>query len=677
MKRLTLFVALIMIICAISNTVTAASEDAAGLILSVKERVEIPLECTVFSSDQYLHDGKTIYTFQWTTPQDASKYANLHIRVSDDGIIQNVNMYQETETRDRIGKVIPKITEQEAIENARAVIKRLNPSIAAEYAGDATCTLQMDTYYVQIARRVQNVPIYNDSANISMHCLTGKMKDFSLSHHTGIAFPSIEGTMEADMAKTAYQDNGYLYKQYVAFGDDKEAKIVYTPKDEDRFMDAVSGKPFHPGENDDIREYAAGKNAGSTEADTALTPAEKKVVDEMQGLKTYEEAVAILQSMPELYLPDGVKLAEGSIYQLADEAYQLHIFLQAKNEEKYSYVHASMDAKTGELIAFYGYSDRKEDTNLTDEEAKDVFAQFADKYLTAYKAEMDAPERTDARTHGSASMRADRVVNGIPVRGNMITMQIDSKTKKIISYNRNWDKSMTFAATENIMPEADIYHAFFSAVALQRCYYIQEKTATCVYNISRKNISYVDGKSGALLSANGKPYEEQEKKVYTDIQGHYAEEAILALASVGVYMDGDSFLPDSIITQKEFVTLVSAAVMEYVPYRDGKIDEERIYENAEEAGILPTEDKTPDAPLTRELAVSYLLRAMGYKNFAEIPGIFRTDFTDAEAIDPALFGYVAIAKGLGIVKGDGTGCFAPKREITRGEAAVTIYNYLK
>lgn len=92
-------------------------------------------------------------------------------------------------------------------------------------------------------------------------------------------------------------------------------------------------------------------------------------------------------------------------------------------------------------------------------------------------------------------------------------------------------------------------------------------------------------------------------------------------------------------------------------------------------GTIDEDDKNPDLKLTRETAVKYLLDSAGYKKFAELEGLFNCDFIDKNDINPKLAGYAAIARALKIV--DGNSYFKPKNEITRAEAAVMIYNYLK
>ncbi|SHD78015.1 S-layer homology domain-containing protein [Schnuerera ultunensis] len=50
------------------------------------------------------------------------------------------------------------------------------------------------------------------------------------------------------------------------------------------------------------------------------------------------------------------------------------------------------------------------------------------------------------------------------------------------------------------------------------------------------------------------------------------------------------------------------------------------------------------------------------------------EFDDADKISTNLRGHIAIAKGLGLISGEGN--FRPKDNLTREEAAVLIYNIL-
>ena len=102
---------------------------------------------------------------------------------------------------------------------------------------------------------------------------------------------------------------------------------------------------------------------------------------------------------------------------------------------------------------------------------------------------------------------------------------------------------------------------------------------------------------------------------------------------------------------------------------------EEIYNYLVNSEVMTQEEINPEGTVTREDAVKYVLRFWDTK-FAEIPGIFYCEFADIDQITPELFGYAAIAKGLGIINGS-DGNFHPKALMTRGEMAVIIYNCLK
>lgn len=73
--------------------------------------------------------------------------------------------------------------------------------------------------------------------------------------------------------------------------------------------------------------------------------------------------------------------------------------------------------------------------------------------------------------------------------------------------------------------------------------------------------------------------------------------------------------------------------------------------------------------------MKFVIRALKYDKVADLSDIFNCSFKDKEEIDPALIGYVVIAKGLKIVNGSGE-YFRPKEELKKADALIIIYNYL-
>ncbi len=190
---------------------------------------------------------------------------------------------------------------------------------------------------------------------------------------------------------------------------------------------------------------------------------------------------------------------------------------------------------------------------------------------------------------------------------------------------------------------------------------------------------YIDAISGNIVYKSGEEYVEPKKVSYTDIEGHFAEKEIKVLADFDIYLEGTEFRPNEAILQKEFLTLLSKSLNYYGPViteKSTKAEIDEFYAYLVRDGIIREAEIAPDSAVTREEAVKYIIRALKYDKVADIKGIFQVSFKDSGSISEDLYGYVAIASGLGIIKGDGSN-FRPKKNTTRGEAAVMIYNYLR
>ena len=153
----------------------------------------------------------------------------------------------------------------------------------------------------------------------------------------------------------------------------------------------------------------------------------------------------------------------------------------------------------------------------------------------------------------------------------------------------------------------------------------------------------------------------------------------MVLADNGIYLEGKEFRPGEAITQLDFMILLSKTLNYYGPVISAKSSDKEVddlYAYLKREGIVKEGEKQPTQTVTREEAVKYIIRALKYEKVADISSIFNIQFKDKSAISEGLSGYVAIAAGLGIVNGDGVN-FKPARNVTRGESAVMIYNYLQ
>ena len=120
-----------------------------------------------------------------------------------------------------------------------------------------------------------------------------------------------------------------------------------------------------------------------------------------------------------------------------------------------------------------------------------------------------------------------------------------------------------------------------------------------------------------------------------------------------VYVENGKFEPDKALTWEKAVEILNSATPMYVEVPKGKENEE----------------------INRLEAVKVLIDSLGHKEVAELNGIYKTAFSDMTG--NAYEGYTALAKGLGIVSGDGKGNFNPYNKTTNADFAIMVYNYLK
>ena len=161
-----------------------------------------------------------------------------------------------------------------------------------------------------------------------------------------------------------------------------------------------------------------------------------------------------------------------------------------------------------------------------------------------------------------------------------------------------------------------------------------------------------------------------------DLHGHWAESIVRTLAENGIIISyEETFRPDEAITQKEIAILIDCFQGGVRPYPIAENEYARYIDRLVNRGVIRANERNPEKKITREETVSYLVRLFGFGEAAELQGIFKTGFSDEAAISKDKIGYVAIAKALKLVSGNG-GKFNPKRNVTRAELAAMLYNSL-
>ena len=151
-----------------------------------------------------------------------------------------------------------------------------------------------------------------------------------------------------------------------------------------------------------------------------------------------------------------------------------------------------------------------------------------------------------------------------------------------------------------------------------------------------------------------------------------AKKQIETLKDINIYLPGDKFEPKKEIRQEDFLYLLAISRENYLSYGNT----EDLYKMLMGQNIVKKGEKSPDSKISRQEAIKYIIRSLGYSKIADIDGIYKLDFKDSDSIDKELRGYVALAKGLKIVNGTKDGSFKPEDTLTREQAVLLIYNML-
>lgn len=655
---------------------------------SVKERIPETENYGNFESS-YEQDetGRTVYNFSWENEEDDSF---LNLTVTESGII--ISYYENNgQDEENYKATMSKQSSEEVLPKAQALADALNPSLKGKIIVEKAQgydSLYNPSYNFRIKHIENGYEVSGDSGYISITAGGESIRNFYMNYTDGLTYESTEGILDLESAKRKFNENigmKLLYKIKYE-NKTKTAYLSYTPADSSLYIDAKTGEAIKMEMYNmyEETEMAADSKqnftaySGSGSAAKRFSEAEQEEIAKVSGLLTSEEALSIAEKTGLLELPEDVKI-------------NLSLNKDYYNPEKFYYsiyysgedywASAEIDAKSGQIVSLSNYPDYSlalDKGNQKNSRAENK--KTAEKILTIlcpdeigkqgnYKIDESRLSEEDT---GTFIYR--RYVNDIPCEDNTITVQINSETGNF-SYFSMIKDDIEFPIPENIITKEEASEKLFKSVSYEPVYYPKASSEKLskpdknmlVYKMSGKGME-IDAKSGELVLM----YAEKEIPEYTDIKGHYAEKAINTLKKYGIGFEDSLYRPDDPITQKDFITLVMSAVTDFSPVCITKdYDAAGIYKLAVSSGIVKKEEKNDDAIVTRSEAALFFIRALGYDEIASIEGIYKTPFNDVTEN----IGHIALLTGMKVFSGNGTGNFMPNMPLTRGAAAVMIYNY--
>lgn len=696
MKKL---LALLLTVCLVATLILPAAAADAGLddrmakvTLSVKKTLQIGDEYTEFSGNLMEEEPHKLWSLNWK-----KENTTLTVMATETGRIFSYDLYfydDITEHENGEIKKFPKLKEAEANKIAENFLSRvLNTrleSVTLEKGRNYISRYENEDYYFNGSMKIKGLksPIgIHLAVNGAKKMVTSFSRDDYGDDYSSLASrPKIS----KELASKTLFDTVKMELNYVlSEPDSKHAVLQYTPKVTANYMvDALSGKLV---ELMPVVYFGAMKqDSARNESTSGLTDVEQKTVKELAGALSAQELEIAARQISELKITSDFKLSNINYYTQATEQETTIVAILnfnkqiGSNENGQEYLYAGktlqLDAKTGKLISSSAYSSSSKDPKIN------YSVTQCEAIARAFAGKLSANELQQTKLVAQEVTQEDyyqeflfvREVNGIPFPANSIVLSVNRTDGSIGTYQISWNDEMTFADPKGIKTEQEAKDIYTKASGIGLCYAMvsvgeNKSEMKLVYDLVDQTIWGVDAASGNVLK-----YEENETETfrYSDISGHYAKKQIEELAEYGIGYRGEFFAPDQKLSQKDALTLIVAASGYTDLDQNSEEYEENLYSAVYSMGILNKEEKNPTAFLTRAQLTKLILDASAYREAAKIKNIYRIGFKDDKLIAEDLFGYVAIAKGLGMIQGDTRGYFSPNTTATRGQLAVMLYEMM-
>ncbi len=682
MKRImSLLLSLVMLMGAMPVfAVKEDSENMQEVLLLVKEKITIPAELSEFSGNVSEYDGRVFYHFEWAS-EDYEKFMS----VSSDGQGRITSYHRNTAKMS--DKKLSKVSKEELVDFAEQFLKTTVPEA---FLSETDCLVyNEDGYYASgnlryqlgFERQKDGIPVKDNDASIQLCVVEDEIqvRSMNLNFAYDAEFESNKQDLEDYTTKYVQQFPAELiYRdEYQPLAKGKEAKavpaLIYRIKDDNvGYMDSSSGEVLTEDAFDDsYRKETDSENAvadmGVAGGGSSLTPQERAELEKVEGLLSKQELEKRIKKLPYIDFPDTLKLQSSSLYQDSFGTYYYRMNYSTDKEGVYQYCHIKANAKTGELTELSNDSGRyEEEKTLTEGERKAAEKKIQEFLTIVAKEKFAETEKTNAEEYGSiVSEHFVRMVNGIQYIDNGIRLSFDAKNSKVKNYSLSFTDG-EFADPDQTVGDAAAYETILDYAPITPVYIKHEGIYKKVFTLSKRSIA-VDAISGEI-----KNKEAENEYTYTDLSGHWAEEAARKLSEIQVGLPGGKLEPEQNITQEEWLRLLASAAFGqfYSEYPT-----EQLYEMLLRDNIIKPEEQAPESVVKREDAFVFVIRMAGLEKVAKLTDIFRVTYHDQTELSEGKLGYAAILSGLGVICGDG-GNLRPQDALTRAEAMMMTYRYL-
>lgn len=726
-KLLSLLLSGVLALSLCTPALAASTSDTDARLTQVTQTVKTTLALDTSDYDQF-HGNLTedALSPQWNLNWSNTDGDSLTITADLDGTV--LWLYRSDNEPSSSTPSLPEVSREEAQAAAQAFLDKV---------------LDADVESVRLDEDGYSAPSYSDrydfsgaillngipsplSCSVSVDMDSGEVVRFNRDALNGLyigGIPSATAAITADDAGAKLKDLFSLRLEYVLDADSKEAVLRYLPNPLDEYyVDAQTGEVVNLTElrQSFYEKDANGSVTGDAEApeaapDGGLTEAEQEGAALLAGALDKEtldkQARAVDGLGLDAYTFASARYTVDPNWKEGDAGVQVSASLTYTREKDGNLWrrYVTLDAKTGELLSVNSSLPWNEDVKRT--VTKEKAQKLAEAFLTSfcpddfartarYEQPTASPLHDEEKIPSAYDFRYARQENGYFFADDGISVSVDTTDGSISSFSRHFQEDVTFDSPEGIVSEESALTAY-QATFVPALGYIQVPVSLSKADDALRELLWQSGytycyqltlgygleQEGEYVrgidAKTGKPVyyqpNQSETITYDDLTGHWVASAAQTLADYGVGWMGGSLKPDSAISQKDMVALLSSMLYRNPVDPDALTEEEvdRLYETAYGQGWLKPEQRKDDASLTRMEIIRMLLNGGGYGGVAALEGIYRCDFTDAASISSADLGYAALAQGLKLVQGDSAGRLNPAKASTRAEALTMVYNFMR
>ena len=680
MKRIISVLLCAVLLVSLVPSAFAADSELASLVKFAKGVLPVTDEYTEFENSKGESFGETVYSLMWSVP-DSNK--RIYCEILSGGEIVSYEISADGQSSDFVSAPF---TREEYLTLAENFMKKVNPKYSKELDFDGEVTVNSYSHLVRVSfnREISDIPVYGNQVNLSLDKTTGEIIRMYMNFDISDKIESTEGIISDEEAKEKLFELFAPSVKYKKLYDENRAILVYEPKSRGDMIAARDGEEFvisYLGEDAPmLKDEATTEDSIAGGSNGSLNRAEIEAIEEIEKLLSKDNVEAIIHKLT------GTVVARYNLQSLnyvktekkeGEKTYHAIATLKGNGN---TYGEVVLDAETGELLSLYSYDGSL--SSVKKKTAEDEMRKTAERFAKTHASEQYEKSALSESSAQGRFIFTERV-NGIEYPENRISVYVNEKNGKVMTYSKNWEEGIEFDSAENLISERDAYDAFIGADGLEK-YYIADgingygtrkaEEFRLIYTLADDIAAYVDAKTGNPLSWDLKQSENEEKyKLQSDLKGHFAEKAVEKLMNNGVILSKkEKFSPNEAISRREMVYMLFMFERGYyIEPTDEVMDD--LMREAQMREIVSA-SKTPATSVAyREEAASVIANLLGYKKAASIFGIYKTGFFDESAITKEYLGAVAIAKGLGIINGS-NGKFAPRRAVTRGEFAVMLAN---